>query len=275
MPYPGNQSWQTDFLFDDADYSVNWNGFAASITPKAESPEAPAKGRALTENLNFSTESVKRIDICPHTRGFTKPYHVQVPVSPAPTSEDEIATLIINDQFAAGRISADTLEIFGREFRLHIPPGTAMTYLQTTEVVGARVPGLLVNDGFGVNQVVYMLAKFHRPGIKTILVEEPEVHLHPTVIRKFARLVTRLAAEDGKQLIFTTHSGQFLLSLLTCVKEGLLEPDQLACFYVDRERRKTLFKRETVTKNGQVSEGLSAFMEAELEDIKSFISHEK
>lgn len=134
------------------------------------------------------------------------------------------------------------------------------------------MPGLLVNDGFGVNQVVYMLSKIHRPEAETILIEEPEVHLHPTVIRKFARVLSHLATEEEKQLIFTTHSEQFLLSLLACVKEGRLQPDQLACYHVAREKRQTTFTREPVSADGQISGGLSSFMEGELQDIKTFLS---
>ena len=164
------------------------------------------------------------------------------------------------------------MEIFDRDFRTHTPPGTATVSLQTTEVKGARVPGLLVNDGFGVNQVVYMLAKIHRPDVETILIEEPEVHLHPSVIRKFARVLTYLATQEEKQLIFTTHSEQFLLSILACVKEKLIRHDQLRCYHVSRERKQTTFTEEPVSSDGQISGGLSSFMEGELEDIKSFLS---
>src|SRR5207248_5331399 len=176
----------------------------------------------MAEKLIAPVEAIKCVDVCPHRRGFFKPFYCPVPLTPTPTSEDEVATLIINDQNAPPRISINTVEIFDRDFRVFTPSGTATTYLQTTEQRGARVPGLLVNDGFGVNQVVYMLAKIHRPDVETVLIEEPEVHLHPTVIRKFARVLTQLATEEGKQLLFTTHSERFLLSILACVKEKLL-----------------------------------------------------
>ncbi len=272
IPYAANQSFASTYSENDEEFAINTNGFASTVSAKSGTPEAQAKAVSIAEALNFPVEAIKKVDVCPHRRGFFKPTYSPTPLTPTPTSEDEVATLIINDQNAPPRISIDTAEIFDRDFRTYTAPGTATTFLQTTEQTGARIPGLLVNDGFGVNQVVYMLAKIHRQDVETVLIEEPEIHLHPTIIRRFARVLARLATEENKQLLFTTHSEQFLLSLLACVKEKLLRPDQLRCYHVTRERKRTDFNPEPVTEDGQISGGLSSFMEGELQDIKSFLS---
>jgi len=272
IPYGANQSFPFTYAEGDEEFAINWNGYGSTVSSKSGSADAQSRSVAIAEGLNSTAEAIRRVDVCPHRRGFFKPSYSAVPLTQSPTTEDEVATLIINDQNAPPRISINTTEIFDRDFRIYTPPGTAITFLQTTEQTGARVPGLLVNDGFGVNQVVYMLSKIHRPEAETILIEEPEVHLHPTVIRKFARVLCHLATEEEKQLVFTTHSEQFLLSLLACVKEGLLKPEQLACYHVAREKRQTMFTRELVSAEGQISGGLSSFMEGELKDIRTFLS---
>lgn len=272
IPYAANQSWAFPYTEKEDEYAVNWNGFAATVSPKVANTDTQARAIKLAEALNAAAEAVKRLDICPHRRGFFKPSYSAAPLPSIPWTEDEVATLLINDQNSPPRISINTVEIFDRDFRTHTPPGTATTFFQTTEQKGARVPGLLVNDGFGVNQVVYMLAKIHRPDVETILIEEPEVHLHPSVIRKFARVLAQLVNEEGKQLVFTTHSEQFILSILACVNEGMLSSDHLHCYHVSRERKQTQFRLEPVSKDGRISGGLASFMEGELEDIKSFLS---
>jgi predicted ATPase len=274
IPYPANQSFSYDS--DDLNnFTINWNGFSGSVVPAVSDEESMGIARLFATKINTPVESLKRIDICQHSRGFFKPSYSPIPLTLTPTSEDEVATLIITDQNMPPRISIDTMEIFDRDFRTFTPPGTATTFLQTTEQSGAKVPGYLVNDGFGVNQVVFMLAKIHRQDSETILIEEPEVHLHPSVIRKFARVLANLVKDEKKQLLFTTHSSQFLLSLLACVQEGILSPDDLCCYYVKREKKKSIFSRADVNNNGQISGGLSSFMDAELEDIKSFLSIKK
>ncbi|HEV2422813.1 MAG TPA: AAA family ATPase [Candidatus Acidoferrales bacterium] len=272
VPYGANQTFPLSIKEEDEEFTINWNGFASTVVAKSGSPEGQSRATTLAELLNGPVEAIKRVDICPHRRGFFKPSYSPTPLTPTPTSEDEVATLIINDQNAAPRISINTVEVFDRDFRTFTPPGTATTYLQTTEQKGARIPGLLVNDGFGVNQVVYMLAKIHRQDTETVLIEEPEIHLHPTVIRKFARVLAYLASVEKKQLVFTTHSEQFLLSILACVKEKLLAPEDLRCYHVAREGKRTIFNHEPVSVDGQIAGGLASFMEGELQDIKSFLS---
>jgi len=270
IPYAINQSWSETVGIDREEYSVNWNGIAVSVAPK--SPTAATNAPIAASVFNSAITQISKIDIAPHRRGFFKPSYQQVPLTPIPTSEDEVATLIINDQNVPARISLSTDEIFNRDFRTHTPPGTAITFFQTTERSGAKVPGYLVNDGFGVNQTVYMLAKIYRPDVQTLLIEEPEVHLHPSVIRKLARVFVQIATDEGRQLIFTTHSEQFLLSILACVKEKLLLPSQIRCYHATRKKKETVFSREEVSDNGQISGGLASFMEAELEDVRTFLA---
>jgi energy-coupling factor transporter ATP-binding protein EcfA2 len=270
VPYGLNRTFSFSHLEHEEEYVVNWNGISCSVTPKNPTSSTQQRSREIAESINAIGEKIKGIDIAPHRRGFFKPNYTSVSVSPTPTTEDEVASLIINDPNLAPRISVYAEEIFERDFRLYVPPGTATVFFQTTEKK-SRTPGLLVNDGFGVNQVIYLLAKLLRSDVRTLLVEEPEVHLHPTAVRNFARQLCAIVREEKKQLILTTHSELFVSSLLATVAEGKLSPEEIHCYLCLKERRNTVFKPQKVQKNGQIEGGLTTFVEAELEDLQKLL----
>ncbi len=267
IPYPLNQNFS--YPFDD-EYSVNWNGISSNVVPKQPTSQTQQKAMELTENLNSIPSTLDTIEIVPHRRGFFKPVYSPSQVSINPTTEDEVATIIINDPNLASKISIDLEKIINRDFRLHTPPGTSMVYFKTAEKQ-TRTPMDLVNDGFGVNQVVYMLAKTHRPEIKTILIEEPEVHLHPTVIRKLVRVLISIAKEEEKQFLIVTHSELFVSSLLTAIVEKLITPEDVKFYLVQKVGKETVLKEQRANERGQVEGGLESFVSAELEDLKIFL----
>jgi len=153
---------------------------------------------------------------------------------------------------------------------LHTPPGTASFYFKVTDK-SAKVPTDLVNDGFGINQIVYMLAKIYRPEIKTILIEEPEIHLHPTVIRTLVRTIISIAKEEEKQFIIVTHSELFVSSLLTAIVENLISPQEIKLYLTEKKGKETILKEQKANEKGQVEGVLENFISAELEDLKSLL----
>jgi predicted ATPase len=270
IPYALNQSFPFVYSEGNEEYTINWNGISCSVTPKTPTAPTQQRAREIAESINHVTENIKRIDIAPHRRGFFKPNYTSVSISPTPTSEDEVASLIVNDTNLAPRISVHAEEILGRDFRLYVPPGTATVFFQTTDKK-SRTPGLLVNDGFGVNQVVYILAKLLRSDVHTLLIEEPEVHLHPTALRNLARHFCTIVREENKQIILTTHSELLISSLITAVADRMLSSEEIRCYLCLKEHRRTILKSQQVHENGQIEGGLSNLVEAELEDLQKLL----
>jgi len=270
IPYPVNLTVALLYKEGEEEYNINWNGILCSVVPKKPTAETQQKALAIATQINSATEFIKGFDIAPHKRGFFKPVYTPVAVSPIPTTEDEVASIIINDPNMAGRISTYIEEIFGRDFRTHIPPGTASVYFKTTDKK-SRTPVDLVNDGFGVNQCTYLFAKMIRSDVHTIFIEEPEVHLHPSVIRRFVQAMLNFIREEGKQIIFTTHNEQLLISLLTFISEGIASPEDIKCYLVTKDKRITRIQEQKVQKNGQIEGGLSSFIEAEVKDLMKFL----
>lgn len=96
-----------------------------------------------------------------------------------------------------------------------------------------------------------MLAKIHGPEIKTILMEEPEVHLHPSAICTLVRAFYSIVKEEGQRLTSTTHSETFVISVLAAVRGKKLTPQDVKCYLVGKEQKATLFGEQKVAEDGQ------------------------
>lgn len=271
IPYALNQNftYTTKMPEEKGEYNVNWNGISSSVSPKQDTAETQQYAMNISQTLNQVPEYIKKIDIAPHKRGFFKPQYSPAQVSLNPVSEDEMASIIINDPNLAPKISVDLETILNRDFRLYTPPGTATVFFQSTDKL-SRTPTYLVNEGFGVNQIVYILAKIHRPDIRTILIEEPEVHLHPSMIRALVKTLCAIIKEEEKQILLTTHSEVFVSSILVAVRKKDIVSKDVKCYLVEKERKTTTFKEQKINEDGQIEGGLSSFMKGELEDLKVF-----
>jgi len=274
IPYALNQNFTFQYKEKEDEYSINWNGITSSVAPKQPTADTQQRALELATKLNRIPEALKKIDIVPHKRGFFKPFYSPTTISPIPTTEDEVASLIINDPNLSPKISVDLEKIIERDFRLYTPPGTATVYFKSTDKK-SRVPGDLVNDGFGVNQIVYMLAKIHRVDIKTILIEEPEIHLHPKMIRYLVRVLYEIIRNEEKQIILVTHSEILVSSLLAAIADKTVSPDDIKCYLASKENKATIFQHQEIQENGQIKGGLSSFMEGEIEDLKAMLGLKK
>jgi len=274
LPYSANQSNTSVANFDGADFTITWNGISSTVAPKDPSGDLPEKATQIAVLLNAAPEALRKIDIVPPARGFFKPLYSPVAAVPYPISEDEVATTIMTDRYLKPRISGYLSSILGRNFDVHTPPGTATAYFQTTDETSIT-PVNLVNDAHGVNQIVYLLAKILRQDVRTVIIEEPEVHLHPKVIQKFAKACIEFFRREQKQLIVTTHSSAFLTALAASVVTGELGEKDICLLQADRTGRKTKLLARSISKEGQIEGGLGVFDDPSIEDLKAVLASRK
>lgn len=92
-----------------------------------------------------------------------------------------------------------------------------------------------VNVGFGLTQVLpIVVAGLSAKKEAIVLVENPEVHLHPSGQARMGNFLAELAA-SGVQVIVETHSDHVLNGIRRAVKAGTLRPEQ-ACLHFFRPR---------------------------------------
>lgn len=254
-----------EFLWDGINVSIDDSSLASSHQD-APSPE--------NEILRYPMETLNKVKFVPLGRGFFQPSYSMGIVSPMAVTEQEITSLLASDEYLEYTISPHMEQILDRDFRIRGGIGTnsfALACIDKQSKMGAT----LVNEGFGVNQMVYLLANVLHRDAGIVCIEEPEIHLHPTAIRRLVHALAEIVGESGdKHLIISTHSEQFIMSLLALVAGGSYSPDDLAIYLVSKEGKASEFQRQQVSENGQIEDGLASFLEGELEDMKVFLGVE-
>ncbi len=270
-PYSLNKKATTKFRFAGQNYDIQWNGATTQIATDVNTVVGQVDfNNKILKALNSPAEALRKLRVVPLKRGFSKPQYSSVSVSPWMATEDEVATYISNNKYLVSKISRYLESIVGRDFRVNYQPGTAIFSLDTNDKQSG-VASELVNEGFGVNQIVHFLAICLNPDAEIICVEEPEIHLHPTAIRKLAQALVEIAREDNKRFVISTHSEQFLAALLGMTAQGKLKPSELACYYAKKEGKATVFERQQVNEKGQIEGGLTSFLAGELEDVRAIL----
>ena len=133
-------------------------------------------------------------------------------------------------------------------------------------------PVNIVAEGFGANSLILLLHQLlsAQKGA-TVLIEEPEIHLHPKAQAELAEVLAETAKDEDKQIIMTTHSEYVAGRLLTLVAEGKLTTDELAIYsFLKDEKGECTATEIEVTERGQTKGGLSSFDEATRDEMRRY-----
>ncbi|MEZ4433820.1 MAG: DUF3696 domain-containing protein [bacterium] len=134
----------------------------------------------------------------------------------------------------------------------------------------------LTDVGFGVSQFLPVIVElFYAPPGSTIILEQPEIHLHPRVQSIMADLFIEAirAREDGKdrgiQLIVESHSEHFLRRLQRRIAEEALAPDDVALYFAEagEEGEGSTLSELEVDEYGNIANWPEGFFGDEMEDM--------
>lgn len=105
------------------------------------------------------------------------------------------------------------------------------------EVVVHRdgVESNLRDVGIGVSQVLPVLTvAYFAPVGSTVILEEPEIHLHPLAQSVLAELFVEVSRERNIQFLVETHSEHLFRRMQTLIAEQAASKDQCSMFFVER-----------------------------------------
>lgn len=237
-----------------------WNGLAFSTTDNT------IEGKIFASTFNTAFETVKSIEVISVRRGFFNPIFS----TEQATEESLFAMQIRNEGLNfESKIDHYFKKIFDKNFRFVAIPGSTSFYLKTQNSKGHTTD--LVNEGFGVNQTVYMLAKLLKKSTSLAFIEEPEIHLHPSAQAKLVDAFTEIIQKENKQIFLSTHSENIVSTVLAKIAAGELDKNDVQFYLAKFEDGETKILPQEVNDKGQIEGGLMNFMETELSNLKTLL----
>ena len=112
--------------------------------------------------------------------------------------------------------------------------------VRTSDIQQAGSLFNLADVGYGVSQVLPLVTELLRDdGHRMILLQQPEVHLHPSAEAALGSLLCRVAAagkERGRRLVVETHSDFIIDRVCMAVRDGAigLRPEDVSIVYFER-----------------------------------------
>ncbi len=95
----------------------------------------------------------------------------------------------------------------------------------------------LIDVGYGVSQALPVITELLRPEAAPLfLLQQPEVHLHPTAQAALGSLFCQVASRE-RQLVIETHSDYLLDRVRIDVRDGIsaLKPDDVSILFFERD----------------------------------------
>jgi predicted ATPase len=115
--------------------------------------------------------------------------------------------------------------------------------------------------GFGVSQVAPIVVQgfLSAPGA-TLVIEQPEIHLHPAAQAELGDLFIEFALQE-KQLFIETHSEHLLLRIRRRIAQGEFQASDLKVFYVHETTAGAIVKSLQIDERGRILDWPKGFFD--------------
>ena len=127
------------------------------------------------------------------------------------------------------------------------------------------------NVGFGLSYTLPVIAALLSPPGTLCLIENPEAHLHPRGQTKLAELAAR-AASAGVQVFAETHSDHFMDGVRIAVRDGLIDPDDAAFHYFERDGNKSKVTSLKADSDGRLPHWPAGFFDQHAQNMMKLLS---
>lgn len=153
----------------------------------------------------------------------------------------------------------------------------AIEYGRMGHFIGVDDPALtryldLTQVGVGVSQLLPVLVQvLVAPVGSTVLLEQPELHLHPAVQSSIAEFLL-VASATGRQIVCETHSEYLVNRLRVLAAQGSeLASDAFDIYFVTRIEGTTVVKRVALGRDVRIVEWPSGFFDQSVRDASDLL----
>ena len=154
------------------------------------------------------------------------------------------------------------------DFRLEeIAEGTNL-YQAMVKTSPSSVPTVLTDVGFGVSQVLPALVLlYYVPEGSTVLMEQPEIHLHPAVQSGLADVILNVATVRNVQIVVESHSEHLMRRLQRRVAEQGVASENVKLYFVSSRRGRAIASDLLLNEWGEIENWPENFFGDEMGEI--------
>lgn len=233
---------------------------------------------SITFDRSNIERALKDLRIVPALRGFTQPFYelgnnrvkdVSMTRGVA-QQEAQTATNFCYSPEEVERVSRLLQKVTGTGLRAYTVPSKSVE-VKSLATVG---PINIVAEGFGANSLIMLLLQLVAANKgATVMIEEPEIHLHPKAQADLAEVLAEEALAGDKQVIMTTHSEHITGRLLTLVAERTLAPEDLAIYAFEKDAETGVCSAQPlkISEDGGVEGGVRDFFATNLAEMNRFV----
>ncbi len=134
------------------------------------------------------------------------------------------------------------------------------------------VPINLALSSSGARQILTVITQlFWSPEGSLLMIEEPEISLHPQAQIDALEMFAEAIKED-KQIIATTHGLFMIQAIGYAIQKGWLKPDQIAVYHVEKKKATgTVVKRLPLNKRGYIKGWIPSFSRVERKLLSEWV----
>lgn len=185
-------------------------------------------------------------------------------------NEDLLGTLGYKPEIT-DKISSWTERITGVPIKSRVIPNKQVI-IQSSE----EIPINITHEGFGLNQLIFLLTQLYLVPKESILtIEEPEAHLHPKAQAELIDVLHQNIIDKKLKIIIATHSEHVLLGFLSKVAKKELKYSDIAVYYCEKTPEGTKINQRDIDSEGRIEGGMPGFFEHNLDELQDFLNNLK